>query len=164
MRVSESEQRDGCFIYLVIVIGLLIYALSGCGRSVQYVPVETVRIDSISVRDTTYLTQLVPYRDSVQVADTVSYLSNEYAYSWARWQDGRLHHSLGIWPFATIRVQVPYYIDRYVYRSEPQIVEVEKKLSRWQKIKLEIGGLAIGALLALIVYLIVRKYCFKIIS
>lgn len=164
MRVSESEQRDGCLIYLVIVIGLLIYALSGCGRSVQYVPVETVRIDSISVRDTTYLTQLVPYRDSVQVADTVSYLSNEYAYSWARWQHGRLHHSLGIWPFATIRVQVPYYIDRYVYRSEPKIVEVEKKLTRWQKIKLEIGGLAIGALLALIVYLIVRKYCFKIIS
>lgn len=164
MRVSESEQRDGCLIYLVIVIGLLIYALSGCGRSVQYVPVETVRIDSISVRDTTYLTQLVPYHDSVQVADTVSYLSNEYAYSWARWQDGRLHHSLGIWPFATIRVQVPYYIDRYVYRSEPKIVEVAKKLTRWQKIKLEIGGLAIGALLALIVYLIVRKYCFKIIS
>lgn len=141
----------------------ILWMLHSCNHT-QYVPIEHVRIDSISVRDTIFEEKLVPYRDSVQVADTVSYLSNEYAYSWARWQDGRLHHSLGIWPFATIRVQVPYYIDRYVYRSVPQIVEVEKKLTRWQKIKLEIGGLAIGALLALIIYLIVRKYCFKIIS
>lgn len=141
---------DGWAFWFWLLLFVL-WGLMSCSRT-QYVPVETVRIDSISVRDTTYLTQLVPFRDSVQVADTVSYLSNEYAYSWARWQDGRLHHSLGIWPFATIRVQVPYYIDRYVYRSVPQIVEVEKVLTRWQRIKIEIGGLAIGTLFVLIVY------------
>lgn len=160
--IEKEYMPDGWAFWYWLLLFVL-WGLMSCSRT-QYVPVETVRIDSISVRDTTYLTQLVPYRDSVQVADTVSYLSNPYSYSWARWQDGRLHHSLGIWPCATIRVQVPYYIDRYVYRSVPQIVEVEKKLTRWQKIKLETGGLAIGALFALIVYLIVRKYCFKIIS
>lgn len=148
----------------LIAIVLLIYTLAGCGRSVKYVPVESVRIDSISIRDTVIQQQLVSYRDSISISDTLSYLSNPYSYSWARWQGGRLHHSLGIHPLATVRVQVPYYIDRYVYRSSPKIVEVEKKLTRWQKIKIEIGGLAIGALFALIVYLIVRKYCFKIIS
>lgn len=149
--MKEKEYVPGSWAFWFWLLLFVLWGLMSCSRT-QYVPVETVCIDSISVRDTTYLTQLVPYRDSVQVADTVSYLSNEYAYSWARWQEGRLHHSLGIWPFATIRVQVPYYINRYVYRSEPQIVEVEKKLTRWQRIKIEIGGLAIGTLLALIVY------------
>lgn len=151
---------DGWAFWFWLLLFVL-WGLMSCSRT-QYVPIETVRIDSISVRDTTYLTQLVPYRDSVQVTDTVSYLSNEYAYSWARWQDGRLHHSLGIWPFATIRVKVPYYIDRYVYRSVPKIVEVEKKLTRWQRIKLETGGLAIGTLLALIVYQLIVLFKNKV--
>lgn len=146
---------DGQWFWYWLLLLLTWWLLTDCSR-VQYVPVETVRIDSISIRDTLIQQQLVPYRDSVTVADTASFLTNPYAYSRAVWSGGRLHHVLGIWPQATVRVQVPYYIDRYVYRSEPQIVEVEKRLTRWQRIKLEAGGLAIGAVIIGMALIIVR--------
>lgn len=139
------------------IIGFLVWVLmaGSCSR-VQYIPVETVRVDSISFRDTVFQQVLVPYRDSVTVSDTVSFLTNPYAFSWARWQNGQLSHSLSIYPFATVMVRVPYYIDRYVRITEPKIVEVEKKLSRWQRIKLELGGLSMGAWVICIALQIVR--------
>lgn len=130
-------------IFNVIIVAVIL-SLVGCTRTPRYIPVEKVRIDSVTVRDTVFQQQLIPYRDSVTVApagaDTASYLSNPYAYSWARWKGGHLHHSLGIFPQATITVRVPYFIDRYVYRSEPQVVKIEKKLTRWQRIKMAAGG------------------------
>lgn len=151
---SNSWEPDGWafwfWLFLFVMWGLL-----SCSRT-QYIPVESVRIDSISIKDTVFQERLVPYRDSVAVADTASFLTNPYAYSRAVWSSGRLHHVLGIWPQATVRVQVPYYVDRYVYRSEPKIVEVEKKFTRWQRIKLEAGGYAVGAVFAGIALIIVR--------
>lgn len=140
--------------WISVLVILLASAICSC-RSVKYVPVETVRVDSTVVRDTLMEVQLVPYRDSTATADTTSFLSNPYAYSWARWSGGLLQHSLGIWPFATTQVKVPYFIDRYVTVTKPQIVEVEKELSRWQQFKLDVGGAAIFGLLGLIGALVV---------
>lgn len=133
--------------------------LFGC-KSTHYIPVETVRTDSMVIRDTSIVVQLVPYRDSVSVADTTSFLSNPYAYSRAIWSGGMLHHVLGIWPRSTAMVKVPYFIDRYRYIREPQIVEVEKKLTRWQRIKLELGGWAFGGII-LFALIIVGWLVFK---
>ena len=151
---SNSWEPDGWAFWFWLFV-FVMWGLLSCSRT-QYIPVESVRIDSISIKDTVFRQELVPYRDSVTASDTVSYLTNPYAYSWARWQGGRLHHSLGIHPLTAIRVQVPYYVDRYVYRSEPKIVEVEKKLTRWQRIKLQAGGYAVGAVFAGIALIIVR--------
>ena len=144
---------------LIGMLLLLILALlSSCRSSrIEYVPVESVRIDSVTVKDTVISQLLVPYRDSVAIADTTSYLSNPYAYSRATWSRGQLRHTLGIWPAAAVVVRVPYYIDRYVYRSVPKVVEVEKKLSRWQQIKLHTGGIAIGLIIVYILLLLLRK-------
>lgn len=139
--------------YLAIII-LLASAICSC-RGVKYVPVETVRVDSTVVHDTLMDVRLVPYRDSVATRDTSSFLSNPYAYSWARYTEGMLHHSLGIWPTAMTQVKLPYFIDRYVIITKPQIVEVEKKLTRWQQFKLDVGGVAVFGLLAVIVFLTV---------
>lgn len=145
--------------WIAALIILLASATVSC-RSVKYVPVETVRVDSTVVRDTVMDVRLVPYRDSVATRDTTSFLSNPYAYSWARWSGGLLQHSLGIRPLATTQVKVPYFIDRYVTITKPQVVEVEKELSRWQQFKLDVGGAAIGCMIAVIMiaigYLIYR--------
>lgn len=146
-----SKKYRGWISVLVI---LLVSAVCSC-RGVRYVPVETVRVDSTVVHDTLMDVQLIPYKDSIATRDTSSFLSNSYAYSWARWSDGMLHHSLGIFPFATTQVKVPYFIDRYITITKPQIVEVEKKLSRWQQFKLDVGGAAIFGLLGLIAFLVV---------
>ena len=140
--------------YLLPAIILLASAICSC-RGVKYVPVETVRVDSTVIRDTVMEVQLVPYRDSVATRDTASFLSNPYAYSWARWSGGLLQHSLGIWPLATTQVKVPYFIDRYVTITKPQVVEVEKELSKWQQFKLDVGGAALFGLLGLIGFLAV---------
>lgn len=151
---SNSWEPDGWAFWFWLFV-FVMWGLLSCSRT-QYIPVESVRIDSISIKDTVFQERLVPYRDSVTVADTASFLTNPYAYSRAVWSSGRLHHVLGIWPQATVRVQVPYYVDRYVYRSEPQIIEVEKKLTRWQRIKLQAGGYAVGAVLIGMALIIVR--------
>lgn len=141
---------------------ILITALCSC-RSVKYVPVETVVVDSIAIKDTLFEVKLVPYKDSIATKDTTSYLSNAYAYSWARFSHGLLHHSLGIWPFATTQIKVPYFIDRYHYEDRPTIVEVEKKLSRWQQIKMELGGYAM-VLIAASVLVLIGRVIYKFIK
>lgn len=145
--------------WIIVLIILLVSAICSC-RSVRYVPVETVRVDSTVIHDTLMDVSLVPYRDSIATTDTISFLSNPYAYSRAEWTGGMLRHTLGIWPTAATRVKVPYFIDRYVTITKPQIVEVEKKLSKWQQFKLDVGGAAIGCMIAVIIiavgYLIYR--------
>lgn len=135
--------------WTAVLIILLASAICSC-RSVRYVPVETVRVDSTVIHDTLMDVRLVPHRDSIATADTTSFLSNPYAYSRAEWTGGMLRHTLGIWPTATTQVKVPYFIDRYVTVTKPQIVEVEKELSKWQQFKLDVGGAAIGCMVAVI--------------
>ena len=48
------------------------------------------------IRDTVVQVELVPYRDTVSILDTVSHLENKYAYSDAEFSLGRLNHSLSI--------------------------------------------------------------------
>lgn len=140
-------------IFYVISIILFVSVFYSC-KSTKYIPVESVRIDSVSIKDTVFEVTLVPYKDSVSTPDSTSFLSNKYAYSWARYSNGVLQHSLGIWPFAVTTIKVPYFMERYIYIENPTVVEVEKELSRWQKLKIELGGYAIGMIIATIIALI----------
>ena len=140
--------------WISVLVILLVSAVCSC-RSVRYVPVETLRVDSAVVHDTLMDIQLVPYKDSIATRDTSSFLSNPYAYSWAKWSNGTLYHSLGIFPFVTTQVKVPYFIERYITITKPEIVEVEKMLSKWQRFKLDVGGAAIFGLIGLIAFLVV---------
>ena len=107
-------------LWLLFVLAVL--SLAAC-KQVQYVPVETVRLDSI------YLTQtlrdsIVRY-DSVYVADkgdTVWLEKYKYLYR-DRWRVDTLVS------VRTDTVSVPY--------------PVERKLTRWERVKLEAGGYAI---------------------
>lgn len=141
------------------VFCIILCLCMGCTRHV-YVPVVHERVDSISVHDTLFQVQLVPYKDSVVSRDTSSYLSNAYAYSFAMWSNGMLHHSLGIWPQKPIEIEVPYFIDRWHYEKVPEIVEVEKPLTKWQTNFMTIGKISVGVwagvIIALIIYFIVR--------
>lgn len=89
---------------------LLVFVFASCRTRTVYVPVETKVLDSIVYHDTTFQEKLIPYKDSVSVADTVSFLHNPYAYSYASWNKGILNHSLGIYPQSTVTVKIPYFI------------------------------------------------------
>ncbi len=125
-------------LYVLVILMLLAGVFSSCRT--QYIPVETVKTE-YRVRDSIRHDSIYQ-QDSVYVlvkGDTIyqyryKYL-NKYQY---------LNRTDTVIKIDS--VQVPY--------------PVEKQLSRWQSIKQDIGGIAIGmivALLFIIVWLLRRK-------
>lgn len=113
---------------------LLAMAVTSC-RSVRYVPVETVKHDSVYVgkvvRDSVFV------KDSVLVVkgDTVTEYRWKYVFKYKNRTD-----TLYVSRTDTIRVPYP----------------VEAKLTKWQRFKMEAGGYAIA--LAVILVIAVAGY------
>lgn len=119
------------YFFVILLAGLM-----SC-RSIQYVPVETVRHDSLLVikshRDSIY------HRDSIFVierGDTRIVYRNRYLY-----RDRYLTDT--VFRSVTDTLSVPY--------------PVEKQLSRWQQLKLAFADVALLALIAILLLWIVRK-------
>lgn len=135
-------------IAVAIVFVLLFVCFSGCTRRV-YVPVERTTTVTEFLRDTVVEVRLKEVHDTVTIEalgkDTTSYLETGTHFSHATWKDGKLGHSLGTLPDASIKdtMKVKHIIirDSIPY---PVQVEVEKKLTWWQRQKIEYGGIAIG--------------------
>ena len=125
---------------MLVIAALASAFLTSC-RSVRYVPVETVRTDTVYMnrveRDS-----VVRY-DSVYVrekGDTVWLEKYKYVYR-DKWRTDTIYMS------RTDTVSVPY--------------PVERQLTRWQQIKQEAGGVAIGGFLlataVIIAYIVFRS-------
>ena len=119
-------------LYLIIPYIILI-SLAGC-KSVQYVPMETVRTDSIYVdryqRDSIY------QRDSVFVN---------------RWTAGdTIYQDKVVWKYV-YRDKVKYDTVA-ILRSDTINVPypVECKLSKWEQLKLNVGGWAISIIIIIV--------------
>jgi hypothetical protein len=119
-------------LYLIIPYFIL-SSLAGC-KSVQYVPVETVRTDSIYVdryqRDSIY------QRDSVFVN---------------RWTAGdTIYQDKVVWKYV-YRDKVKYDTVA-ILRSDTINVPypVECKLSKWEQLKLNVGGWAISIIIIIV--------------
>ena len=109
-------------------------------KSIQYVPVETTK------RDTTYLSQTkidsIYHRDSIYVerkGDTVYLSKYKYLYKYIE-----KHDTLWREKVDTIQVEYP----------------VEAQLTKWQKIKINIGEYLITAI-ALVTIWLCAKYLIK---
>lgn len=113
-------------VHFVFTI-LLASALCSCSR-VQYVPVESVRYDSVFF--SRIHTDSVYVKDSVMLVkgDTVTEYRYRYVYRYRDRTD-----TLYINRTDTIRVPYP--------------VEVEKKLTLWQRVKVGFGGYAMVAVI-----------------
>lgn len=111
-------------VYFVFII-LLTSAICSCSR-VQYVPVETVRTDSLYFN--TVSTDSVYVMDSVLVVkgDTVTEYRYRYIYKYKDRTDT-------VYINRTDSVRVPY--------------PVERKLSLWQRVKVGLGGYAMAAVI-----------------
>lgn len=123
----------GCIALILILLTILLH---GCS-SVRYVPVETVKIE-YRTRDSIRYDSIYKH-DSIYVldkGDTVyKYIKlMEYRYLFINKTDTVLQ---------TDSVQVPY--------------PVEKKLTKWESIKLDMGGWMFGALIVLLLYILYRR-------
>lgn len=170
------------YVYtMLILIGLLALTalcLTSCSHR-TYVPMQSIRTDtiymsrkdSVHIKDSLITRQVINIRDSVAIHDSVVIVQDE---------QGNVKERLIVryrdrWHATQDNLTLQRLIDRYKasndslratkteYKEVP--IPVEKKLSRWQKIKMDVGGWAIGAmstfLLAIIGYIVVwllKKY------
>ena len=107
----------------IIIIAIAALCLSAC-KSIKYVPVETIKVD------TTYISQIkidsVYRRDSIYVehkGDTVYLSKYKYLYKYIEKHDT-------LWREKADTIQIAY--------------PVEAQLSKWQKIKIQLGNTFIG--------------------
>ena len=125
-------------LWLLLLLAVL--SLASC-KQVQYVPVETVRLDSIyltqTLRDSIYKYDSIYVRDK---GDTV--FVDRYKYMFI--------DKVRVDTMVAVRVDtlsVPY--------------PVEKELTRWERVKMEAGGVAIGGffllLAAIVAYIVYRS-------
>lgn len=121
-------------------IHTILFLIAGIGfvscRSVKYVPVETVRTNT-EYRDH-WLRDSIHVRDSVFMFIKGDTIFNERFH--AVYKDRLVKDTTYINKTDTIRI--PYPVDR--------------QLSRWESIKMELGGWAFGVLIMVIVIIISR--------
>lgn len=122
-RAGTIFARSGKWLCII----LLMSAIWSC-RSVEYVPVETVRTDSI------YINQM--QRDSIYQHDSI-YIREKGDTVWMEKYKYVYRDKL---------VRDTMYINRTDTICEPY--PVERELSRWQSMKMELGGWAFGIIIA----------------
>ena len=145
---------------------LLLLAASACS-TVRQLPAVTdstkveVRVVEKIVKDTAWV-ELPFIVEKVATLDTASVLENKYAKSEASVSGGVLVHSLATTPLREpVAVEVKEIVrDSLVYRDRvvTQTVEVEKKLSWWQTLKLKAGGLFLLIALVGIIYITITNF------
>lgn len=170
------------YVYSILtLIGSLVLTalcLTSCSHRV-YVPVQSIRTDtiymsrkdSVHIKDSLITRQVINIRDSVAIHDSVVIIKDD---------QGNIKEKLIVryrdhWHATQDNLTLLRLIDRYKASNDslratmkehievPKVVE--RELSRWQKIKMDVGGWAIGALsatlLAAVVYIVVwllKKY------
>ena len=170
------------YVYSVLIlIGLLALTalcLTSCSHRV-YVPVQSIRTDtiymsrkdSVHIKDSLITRQVINIRDSVAIHDSVVIIKDD---------QGNIKEKLIVryrdrWHATQDALTLLRLIDRYkashdswlaTMREHIEVPKVvERELSRWEKLKMDVGGWAIGAmstvLLGVVGYIVVwllKKY------
>ena len=146
--MREFVIRSIVTIVSLAVIILCMWLFQGCTpqEKIVYVPsIKTVTVETV-VRDTVIETKLVEQYTERETSDTTSHLSNKYAYSDATISGGKLHHTLGIHPGASVstttqnKTEVITIHDSIPYPVEVVKTEyVERKLNTLEKILMGVG-------------------------
>lgn len=130
-----KEKLKGALLGMLNCI--IITIMFGC-KSVKYIPVETVRTDSVYVDR--YLRDSIYQRDSVFInrwtaGDTVYQDKIVYKYIY---RDKVKYDTVAILRSDTVRIPFP----------------VDRELSKWEQIRLDVGGWAIGVVIITILIVI----------
>lgn len=137
--------------------------LSACGVARPVLESDSTKVEVKIVekilKDTAWV-ELPVIVEKVATLDTASVLENKYAKSEASISGGVLHHSLQTKPVREpVSVESKEIVrDSIVYRDRIQTrtVEVEKKLTWWQSLKLKAGGVFLILIVIAILYLFLK--------
>ena len=144
--------------FLLTALALLATAC-GATRSLQnseFSRVE-VRTETVIKHDTAYV-ELPVIVERVTTLDTTSTLDNTYAKSEAIVAAGILYHSLETKPVSVpVKIETKEVVrDSIIFRDriQTQTVEVEKKLTAWQRTRMKTGEVTMGICLLSLIILI----------
>lgn len=170
------------YVYSILILSGLLALTALCFTSCShrvYVPVQSIRTDtiymsrkdSVHIKDSLITRQVINVRDSVAIHDSVVIIKDDQG----NFKEKLIVRYRDRWHATEDNLTLQRQIDRYKasndslratkteYKEVP--IPVEKKLSRWEKLKMDVGGWAIGAmstfLLAIISYIVVwllKKY------
>ena len=144
--------------FLLIALALLATAC-GAARSLRYSESSRVevRTETVIKHDTAYV-ELPVIVERVATLDTISTLENTYAKSVAIVEAGILHHSLETKPVSVpVKIETKEVVrDSIIFRDrvQTQTVEIEKKLTAWQRAKMKTGEVTMGICLLSLIILI----------
>lgn len=151
---DDEKCRYVCVVIGWMLIAVLAVMCLGC-KTEQNASVSTVRTDETARTDTCYVNKI--RTDSVYVRDSVVVERGGDTIKVTAWR----------WRERYVTQHDTVYRNRTdsVYRSRTDSVAVpypvERKLSRWEKTKQDIGGIAIGAFIAVVsavvIWLAVKK-------
>ena len=145
----------------VVKIIAIVLLFTGCKTKQIPVFIEKEVIKETIVTDTIVEVKIEPQFKEQETETDSSFISNAIAYSTAKWSNGKMYHSLGIYPNSlfvntikitetiTKKVPVPYKVE--------VPVEVEKKLTLLQRLKMRIGEIAIVFILFYGIYKRIKK-------
>lgn len=147
----------------ILIILLTAAICSSCSR-VQYVPIEKEHIsvirDTMYVRDSVSQTNQSSQRDSIIRKDSIVFVVDESGKVLRK----ELYSQKEI--YRNLEREYKALQDRYerlktekadtIYQDRP--VYIEKQLSRWQQLQLDIGGWAMGGFIVMIIFLIFYIY------
>lgn len=138
---QATYQRIGCLtpIAAVIVGAVLLFALFGCKTRTEYVPIEQTRTE---------------YRDRVVEHTRVDTINNT-EYVFCKGDSVIIYREKERVKIVNKRDTITLITTDTITKTQ----QVEKQLSKWQKIKIDLGGMAFGVILIGLVFLI-----FKIIK
>lgn len=139
MRGKEHTSEFIGMLIGILLAGLL-FGLASCRTTVRYVPVETVRIDSVRL-NTARIDSVFVHDSSAVVIKGDSVIEYQYRY---------IYKYKGATDTA--------YINRTDTIRVPYPVEIEKRLTTWQRVKVHFGGWAIAGII-LIILIVFRKAC-----
>lgn len=142
--MSPEEKRNGClgivaWMFILLVAGFVLIAMGSC-RSVRYVPVATIKHDSV------YITQ--HQKDSIYIHDSIYQKEKGDTVLIEKWHTRYIEKQVRDTLIQIQRDTIP--------QPYPYEVEVPAQLSWWQKTRMHIGEITIIALLVLLGSWIVR--------
>ena len=136
--------KKGCigvlvWMLLIFICGIILIAFGSC-RSIKYVPIETIKHDSV------YITQ--HQKDSIYIHDSIYQKEKGDTVLIEKWHTRYIEKQVRDTLIQIERDTIP--------QPYPYEVEVPAQLSWWQKTRMRIGEIALVALLVLLGSWIVR--------
>lgn len=154
--IKRTKDLKGCcWLFITMLIAIALGALLSSCRSTQYIPVETIKTEIKEVHDTVKIQDTIKSEKQIVIreADTseIERINAEYGFKLDKAQKTILILSKELQQQSHNQTEVK---DSIVYRDKEVQVPypVERKLSKWEQIKLVLGGWVGFIILSIIVF------------